>query len=443
MDFDFNYDTAAAVPVIMGQDNPDTMVVLQAVEYVDERGKVQYRKELRKTVLIAPATEDTPPPAIQRRRKGKGPGFPTYYKVDSSWPITDLGELEATLQHLLKTAHPRTTNAYKCVIRGAITQASASIFRRIFKKSDPRRAIVDVPRRWIMFDVDCGPPFPEGWEQNPKHWARYLIRECLPPELHDAGCIVRWSSSMLGGARDISKAHVWCLSDRPVSSQEMQDWTYGFACDRSLFQPGHVHYTAEARYWGIRLRENADPDGPPLALPGLVKDPLPRLLRLNGPRVKVPTDIEPFREKKAKMAQIKERASSATSMSVQERAAEIVDYGPGGDATGKPTLHHQLLSLAGAYVNEVYPDGSFEELQQLVAHVTKHPLRDDIEFALRMNEGLRGQFRYCYRQQSWSESQLAERAAEAEEKHRARVAAVPKPLGDFRTLLRRAFGTEK
>jgi hypothetical protein len=113
---------------------------------------------------------------------------------------------------------------------------------------------IDVPRAWLMIDVD-DLVAPHLDVVDEPELAAHFIRDELAtyaPELEGVAMLVAWSGSC--GIRDRStlKAHVVVMLDTPMASGELRRWAQGVNArapggrlvDESLYHRIHIHYTA-------------------------------------------------------------------------------------------------------------------------------------------------------------------------------------------------------
>ena len=244
-----SYDKLGDHPVVDGADNPAALTLLTA------RGHV-----FTKTMGPSGKIDDG----------DKGWEFKHDVEI-----VDGLADLSGLLRWLDKE---RDT----FVIRGAVMKTAGTTIRRKSRRNDPERSVVDAPRSWVMVDVDDarGYEVPADWRDRRDEVAREIVAHALPPEFHDAGVIVVWSSSMKpeGGA---PKAHLWFWLSRPVWSPELKDWLTDYPVDHAVFQPVQQHYTASPIWTDSNSDEIEDPfgsdrvflvEGPVVDVP----DPLPR-----------------------------------------------------------------------------------------------------------------------------------------------------------------------
>jgi hypothetical protein len=128
----------------------------------------------------------------------------------------------------------------KAIIRGRLKQGfdPNGWHRRLSmpcpKTGDPA-TVEDVPRNWVMLDIDDPPLLNVDELQNR-----------LPPELRGVNYVGQLSSStghpILGSKL---KMHAWFLLDRQLSSAECRAWlgTHG-GIDASMLTPVGIHFTA-------------------------------------------------------------------------------------------------------------------------------------------------------------------------------------------------------
>jgi hypothetical protein len=164
------------------------------------------------------------------------------------------------------------------VIRGRVTDEAGEIHRRIWASNGA--TLVDVPRRWLMVDIDkpvC--ELPSNWQDDPAALVRAVIENALPEEFRPAGVVWQWSSSM-GVKAGVVKVHLWFRLDTAIDSKSAKRWLKPWAMyhDDSVLQIGQPHYTATPVFDGL--------DDPVYQRVGMIA----------GPEVKVPNleDRETF-----------------------------------------------------------------------------------------------------------------------------------------------------
>jgi hypothetical protein len=137
------------------------------------------------------------------------------------------------------------------VIRGRATDEAGEIHRRIWASSGA--TLVDVPRRWIMVDVDkpiC--ELPDNWQDKPDVLVTEIVRKALPDAFLGAGVVWQWSSSM-GVKKGVVKVHLWFRLDTAMDSKSAKRWLrpWNMYHDDSVFQIGQPHYTATPVFDGM------------------------------------------------------------------------------------------------------------------------------------------------------------------------------------------------
>lgn len=114
---------------------------------------------------------------------------PTLFTHDAE-PVAHLEDLFVLLRWL-------DDKTDMIIVRPAVIEGAPTEIQRISTHGDPDRGLIDVPRSWLMIDIDKDViQFPRGWRRNPAHHIRRLIRAALPPAFHGAGVIAQFSSGM-------------------------------------------------------------------------------------------------------------------------------------------------------------------------------------------------------------------------------------------------------
>jgi hypothetical protein len=179
--------------------------------------------------------------------------------------VATLTTLEAVLHQLAL--------AQKCfVIRGRAKNATGEAHRR--KWSNPDDPLEDMPRKWLMVDIDkpvCD--VPDDWQDNPSGLVREIIGKALPDEFHVAGVVWQWSSSM-GVQPGAVKVHLWFRLDKAIDSKMAKKWLkpWNMYHDASVLQAGQPHYTATPLFEGMNdpVRERVGLlDGPDVVVPNI------------------------------------------------------------------------------------------------------------------------------------------------------------------------------
>ena len=159
----------------------------------------------------------------------------------------------------------------KCfAIRGRAKDQAGEVHRR--KWAGERDPLEDVPRKWMMVDIDkpvCD--LPAGWQDDPAALVKEIIEKALPDEFHGVGIVWQWSSSM-GVSPGVVKAHLWFRLDNAIDSKTAKRWLSAWAMyhDESVLQTGQPHYTATPVFDGREdpVRERVGIiDGPDVVVP--------------------------------------------------------------------------------------------------------------------------------------------------------------------------------
>jgi hypothetical protein len=144
-----------------------------------------------------------------------------------------------------------------CAIPGRLKPGidpDAVVYRTLHPQEDGRPACFDdVPRRWIMIDMDKV-TIPAGLVGDLDRSRRYLL-SLLTPEFQNAAHHYQWSASTgLNGFSTLS-IHLFFMLDRPVSNADMKMWAnwsneasrkrgLGKLVDPAVYSAVQVHYTA-------------------------------------------------------------------------------------------------------------------------------------------------------------------------------------------------------
>ena len=138
-------------------------------------------------------------------------------------------------------------------VRGAIRNASAhkqNINRRCRPRpNDEGPDLEDVPRCWVMIDLDRKPE-PEGfdWILDPRRTAVWAAERYLPDGWADRKFHYQFGSS--AGMQPGLSLHFWFWLDKPCTSRELKRTfeTHSYGFDLSLYNPSQPHYTAAPQF---------------------------------------------------------------------------------------------------------------------------------------------------------------------------------------------------
>lgn len=108
----------------------------------------------------------------------------------------------------------------------------------------------DVPRHWIMLDID-GVLLPPGMDALSPEALAYVIT-LLPSVFHNVTFIAQWSNSA-GLKPGVIKVHLWFWLNEPLGSAELRTWakSLGGLIDPAVFNVVQPHYTARPIFHGI------------------------------------------------------------------------------------------------------------------------------------------------------------------------------------------------
>lgn len=168
---------------------------------------------------------------------------PKYFTHESR-PVDDLAGLHAALVEL----GPRSDS---CVIRGQLrdqptlddAHKDGFVMRR-------KTYFDDVPRSWVMFDID-GWEGVEDWVADPPAAFAAWVKAILPPEFHRSSFV--WQLSGSAGRKPGLRGHVWFWLMKPMLSTDLRAWAtvYKVETDRSVLDSVQVHYTADPIMDGV------------------------------------------------------------------------------------------------------------------------------------------------------------------------------------------------
>jgi hypothetical protein len=142
------------------------------------------------------------------------------------------------------------------VVRGALTpeardKATADpafrIRRRKLKKGGIDPSLLEVPRRWIMIDVDNWPlPIWADLADDPDIWIDAAIHELLPPAFHGVECWWQLSSSA-GFVPGVLKVHLFFWLTAPETNDHIRRVLKQHApgIDCAPFNAAQPHYLAD------------------------------------------------------------------------------------------------------------------------------------------------------------------------------------------------------
>ena len=163
--------------------------------------------------------------------------------------VTSLADLVAVLACL--SQDPRAF-----IVRGALSHAAhdeiagdpgRTIRRRKHLKNNIAPTLEEVPRRWIMIDIDNWPlPSWGDLADDPDTVIEHAVHELLPEPFHDADCWWQLSSSA-GFAVGMLKAHLFFWLSEPASNEHIKDVLKQVApsVDRSPFSAAQPHFIAD------------------------------------------------------------------------------------------------------------------------------------------------------------------------------------------------------
>jgi hypothetical protein len=175
----------------------------------------------------------------------------TKYFVGDEQPVHDLRSFAAALE-------AASLDPAQCVVRGRI--ADTANRARMLRRSKARLAkpatattpaeaavaatLIEVPRRWVLFDLD-GAPLPPGFDQfaSPAATVALAIGQ-LPAAFHGAACWYQFTSS--AGIKPGLRIRLGFWLDRPLGESELKGWLgQRPGLDRSVFRTSQPIYIAK------------------------------------------------------------------------------------------------------------------------------------------------------------------------------------------------------
>jgi hypothetical protein len=193
--------------------------------------------------------------------------------ADTPTKFTHVADEVRDLEDLLGLLRWLNDKTDTYIARPAVIEGVPDVIRR--RCSSPEQSMVDVPRSWIMVDIDePAVVFPPDWMADPERHIRALISKVLPEAFHDAGVIAQFSSGMSADGGE-PRVHLWFWLDRPLISLVIKRWLKDCPIDHGVYSRGQPHFTAAPIF-----EDGVDPLGEQ------------RLLHFSGPVVVVPDDID-------------------------------------------------------------------------------------------------------------------------------------------------------
>lgn len=177
--------------------------------------------------------------------------------------VASIDDLHAVLRSL-------ESNPHACVIRGALREGvDPQPLRR--RKNGATAPFEEVPREWLMLDIDGTLRLPPGMSilDDPEAAAQHVVEAvaCCAPELEDTTAAVQFSSSAAldevqqaeesiglpprwrGVIKPGVSAHVWFWLTEAIGEAELSRWieavkAHGLTCDGRMGNTVQPHYTA-------------------------------------------------------------------------------------------------------------------------------------------------------------------------------------------------------
>jgi len=179
---------------------------------------------------------------------------PINYSLVSDWmPLVAIADgIESFAAIISRVAKdPRIA-----LIRGAIREEFmnlAFVNRRVHQHSGrPQPHLKDVPRNWLMIDLDSLPE-PRGfdWRLDPRRAAIWAGRKYLPPIFRESAFYYQYSGS--AGIKPGLRLHFFFWLDEPINSFDLKQYIIQVGrgrVDLSLYNPVQLHYTAAPIFIG-------------------------------------------------------------------------------------------------------------------------------------------------------------------------------------------------
>ncbi|MBB5696441.1 hypothetical protein [Muricoccus pecuniae] len=220
-------------------------------------------------------------------------------------------------------------------------------FRRaknVGRKGQPP-TLAEVPRRWLMIDVDSYPlRSSDDLFADPESAIEAAIRDLLPEPFHDAACWWQLSASA-GFVAGVLKVHLFFWLAEPTGNEELRHYlhVHAPAVDRAPYNAAQPHYIADPIVEGRH-------------------DPLPRRtgwIKGREDAVTLPTlDLETLR------AAVKERKQRARTGAGLDPSAERTVTGVLallGDAEGFEGWHEPIRRATLLYACQTPPQSRDDE----------------------------------------------------------------------------------
>lgn len=188
---------------------------------------------------------------ITKHERGKAKHF-----AAETVRVSGLGEFHALLCRVEQD--PRAL-----IVRGAILPSANRAWMKR-RTNGAEKTLFEVPRSWVMLDVD-GIPLPPHLStlNDPEGVARFALAYLAGhlPEIARAGAVVQFSASAglqelaetdprwRGVTRHGVSAHCYFWLDRPLGREELERWVSGAKAaganiDPAVLRPGQEHFTA-------------------------------------------------------------------------------------------------------------------------------------------------------------------------------------------------------
>ena len=176
-----------------------------------------------------------------------------YLEVKNSWKDTYQDQIQIPLncaENLFEVLQAYSNQPKFHVIRGVLEPNPDGTFRRIAAHTE------DVPRYWILLDIDHDNQNYPQWRKHPQETAREIIQDNLPAEFAGVRCFFKWSGSK--GVKAGIRAHIWFWLANAYTCKELLFWAKNagpggqpLPVDLSLFRPTQPYFQADPIFQGI------------------------------------------------------------------------------------------------------------------------------------------------------------------------------------------------
>lgn len=181
-------------------------------------------------------------------------------KYDAGWEFIPSDHHFADLQELADFLDKLRHDHRAFVVRGGLSDAAlAQVNQALATRHTPRirryltarpnhpATLIDLPRRWVMFDIDKWPLRPsDDLVDDPEGAIEHAIHKLLPEQFHNADYF--WALSSSAGIKlGVLKAHLFFILTEPATNRHLKAVFKQHApgVDLGLFNAIQAHYTAD------------------------------------------------------------------------------------------------------------------------------------------------------------------------------------------------------